>query len=110
MANTARTGTIMYSGITTTTDSDVLTLTGPSPNKPSGGGIGRLNVRNRHASLVLYVRTDGTSPTAAAGDGVTVIPPATAVDVPVRTVTTGTVEVRLISTAACDYNVTAFKS
>jgi hypothetical protein len=109
MANQARTGTIMYSGVTTTTDSDVLTLTGFSQNK-YGGGVSRLTVRNRHASLVLYVRTDGTSPTAAAGDGVTVIPPATAVDVPVRTTGNGTVEVRLISTAACDYNVTALKS
>lgn len=109
MAANARTGTIMYSGVTTTTDSDTLTLSGFSQNK-NGGNVARLNVRNRHASLILYVRTDATNPTAAAADGTIIVPPATAVDVPVRATGNGTVTIRLISSAACDYNVTAFKS
>lgn len=109
MAVQTRAGTIMYSGTTTTTDSDTLTLTGYSANK-YGGGVNRINVRNRDAALILYVRTDGTNPTAAAADGTIIVPPATAVDVPVRTTGNGTVEIRLISSAACAYNVTGFKS
>jgi hypothetical protein len=113
MANNAKTGTLVYSGVTTTTDTDVLTLTGFSPGI-RGGAVGYLDVRNRHASAILYVRTDGTSPAATApaassGNAVVAVPAGAVARVYPNVRATGTVEVRLTGSAACDYTVVALK-
>ncbi len=107
MANTPVTGTINYSGATTSTDVDVLTLTGW--NTSTGGRIQYVLVTNRHASLILYVRTDATAPTAAAADGTVIINPGVTHEVAVEPVGmgAGTVTVRVISSAAAPYNVVA---
>lgn len=106
----AVTGTYAYSGVTTTTAEDVLTLTGWNTSK--GGRVQYLLVTNRHASNILYVRTDATSPTTAAADGTTIIAAGTTAEVPVEPVGmgNGTVTCRLISSAACDYNVVAHRA
>jgi len=106
----AVTGTYAYSGVTTTTTEDVLTLTGWNTSK--GGRIQYLLVTNRHASNILYVRTDATSPTAAAADGTTIIAAGTTAEVPCEPAgqAAGTQVVRLISSAACDYNVVAHRA
>ena len=111
MALVPRTGTITYSGVTTTTDTDVLTLTGWDSSP--GGRIGYLLVKNRDAgSDILYVRTDATTATAAAGDGVVVVKPGMTLEVPVEPLGkgAGTVTVKLVSGAACDYTVTAHRA
>lgn len=107
MATHAQTGTFAFSGVTTTTEEDILTLTGWNTTK--GGRIAYVMVTNRHASAILYVRTDATTLTAAAGDGVTVIKAGLTAEVPVEPagMGNGTVTVRLIGSAACDYNVVA---
>jgi hypothetical protein len=114
MANVPVAGTRMYSGVTTTTDTDVLTLTGPSPGL-YGGGIKYFLVRNNHATATLLVTASGTSPsavgtnvvkivgsTAGAGSGATAV-------IPVQTVGVGTAELRLTGSAACDYYVIGYK-
>lgn len=113
MANVARTGTLSYSGVTTTTDTDVLTLTGF--NTTSGGNIAAVKVQNNHATATLLVSTNGVSPSAV-GDGVVKILGTTAgagagsqAILPVRTKGNGTVEVRLTGSAACDYTVVGLK-
>ncbi len=115
MANQARTATIMYSGVTTTTDTDVLTMTGFQPSL-KGGGIKAFKVQNNHATATLLIATNGTSPSAV-GDGVVKVLGTTAsagspstVVVPVRTTGTGTAEIRLTGSAACDYTVVALKT
>ncbi len=114
MATHAVTGTQSYSGVTTTTDTDILTLTGPSAGL-YGGGIKYVRVQNNHATATLLVSTNGVTP-AAVGDGVVKILGTTAgagagatVILPVRTSATGTVEVRLTGSAACDYYVVGYK-
>lgn len=113
MATHAVTGTLTYSGVTTTTDTDILTLTGF--NTTSGGGIQAVQVRNLHATATLLVSTNGVTPSAV-GDGVVKLLGTTAgagsgsvVTLPVRTRGTGTVEVRLTGSAACDYAVVGLK-
>lgn len=115
MATHAVTGTGSYSGVTTTTDTDILTLTGPSPGL-YGGGITHVLVQNNHATATLLVSTNGTSPSAV-GTGVVKILGTTAgagagsrCILPVGTSATGTVEVRLTGSAACDYYVVGYKS
>lgn len=114
MATHAVTGTLTYSGVTTTTDTDILTLTGFSP-AVSGGNIQAVQVRNLHATATLLVSTNGVTPSAV-GDGVVKLLGTTAgagsgsvVTLPVRTRGTGTVEVRLTGSAACDYAVVGLK-
>lgn len=113
MATHAVTGTLSYSGVTTTTDTDILTLTGF--NTKSGGDIQAVRVQNLHATATLLVSTNGTSPSAV-GDGVVKILGTTAgagagsvMVLPVRTRGNGTVEVRLTGSAACDYQVVGLK-
>lgn len=113
MATHAVTGTLTYSGVTTTTDTDILTLTGF--NTTSGGNIQAVQVRNLHATATLLVSTNGVTPSAV-GDGVVKVLGTTAgagsgsvVTLPVRTRGTGTVEVRLTGSAACDYAVVGLK-
>jgi hypothetical protein len=114
MATHAVTGTLSYSGVTTTTDTDILTLTGF--NSTSGGQIAAVRVQNNHATATLLVSTNGVTP-AAVGDGVVKILGTTAgagsgasAVIPVRTRGNGTVEVRLTGSAACDYYVVGLKS
>jgi len=111
MALVPRTGTITYSGITTTTDTDVLTLSGW--DNSSGGRIEYLLVKNRDGVAdILYVRTDSTTATAAAGDGVVVVKPGMTLEVPIEPTgkVAGGVVVKLVSGAACDYTVTAHRA
>lgn len=114
MATHAVTGTNMYSGVTTTTDTDVLTLTGPNPGL-YGGNIRYVQVRNLHATATLLISVNGVTPSAV-GDGVVKLLGTTAgagagsvVTLPVKTSGTGTVEVRLTGSAACDYAVVGYK-
>lgn len=113
MATHAVSGTLTYSGVTTTTDTDILTLTGF--NSKQGGDIQAVEVRNLHATATLLVSTNGVTPSAV-GDGVVKILGTTAgagsgsvVKLPVRTRGNGTVEVRLTGSAACDYEVIGLK-
>jgi hypothetical protein len=106
MATHAVSGTDSYSGVTTTTDTDILTLA------PIGGlrgkSIRQVRVTNRHASATLLVSTNGTSPSAV-GDGVVQVKPGLSEVVNVRTrgAANGSAEVRLTGSAACDYNAIA---
>lgn len=113
MATHAVTGTLTYSGVTTTTDTDILTLTGF--NTRPGGNIYAVKVQNNHVMATLLVSTNGVTP-AAVGDGVVKILGTTAgagagssCVIPVRTTGNGTVEVRLTGSAACDYYVVGLK-
>lgn len=107
---TAVAGTINYSGVTTTTAEDVLTFTGF--NGQTGGRVRSVVVENRHASNILYVRMDGVAVTAAAGNHVVVIKPGVARELYPEAggKIAGGLTIRLISSAACDYNVTAVRT
>jgi len=114
MATHAVTGTEIYSGVTTTTDTDILTLTGRNAGL-YGGGIRYVKVQNNHATATLLVSVNGTTPSAV-GDGVVKILGTTAgagagsaCILPVKTSGAGTVEVRLTGSAACDYYVVGLK-
>lgn len=95
-------GTLLFSGVTTTTDTDILTLTGA--NSARGGKIKRVRVQNTHATASLVASTSGA---VAVGDGAVKITAGKEAILPVRTVGNGTVTVHLTGSAACDYNVMA---
>jgi hypothetical protein len=102
MATIARSGTLLYSGVTTTTDTDILTLTGA--NSARGGKIKRVRVQNTHATASLVASTSGAT---AVGDGAVKILAGKEAILPVRTAGNATVTVHLTGSAACDYNVMA---
>lgn len=115
MATHPVTGTYTYSGVTTTTDTDILTLTGPQP-AVKGGGVTYVKIQNNHATATLLVSTNGVTPSAV-GDGVVKILGTTAgagagssCILPTITKGNGTVEVRLTGSAACDYYVVGLKA
>lgn len=108
MATHAVTGTLMYSGTTTTTDTDILTLTGFNTSR--AGVMGTVDVENTHASAILYVATNGSNPTSSGGDGVVTVKPGVTRRLPVRTVGNGTAEIRLTGSAAATYNVVGVKA